>query len=441
MIIRRKTKSSVPLFALLLLLLAGLPTRIPAAEYGYPINNPIEATILSTPPEYRAELPRRIRVKEYETITIFPERKTPEVFWYNHRLRYAIACQERKAPLIFLIAGTGAGYDAEKMKTLQKAFFQAGFHVVCLSSPTHPNFIVAASSNGLPGDSRRDAADLYRVMEKIRQADRLDQRATAYFLAGYSLGGAEAAFVALLDEKKQSFNFQRVLMLNPPVNIYDSAVKIDRMLTDNIPGGIDHFDRFYQHLIHSITNHYVNGDFVDLSYEFFFHAYDQIIPDRNEGKALIGFAFRISLANMLFTADVVTNAGYIVPKNLILFKTDSLTDYYKVASRCEGFGEYARNLLYPAARRREPGLSFEEYIARNSLEAIAGYLERTPKIGLATNADDFILKAGDIDFFKKVFGDRARIWPVGGHCGNLAYRDNVAYMIDFFKNSGLRSGE
>jgi len=53
--------------------------------------------------------------------------------------------QDSPAPLIFIIAGTGAGYNSQKMKVLQRAFFQAGFHVLALSSPTHGHFIVSAT--------------------------------------------------------------------------------------------------------------------------------------------------------------------------------------------------------------------------------------------------------------------------------------------------------
>ncbi len=422
--------------ALLFLWLAGGSSGW-AAEYGYPIKDPIAATILATPPQYRAKLPDKIRVKEYQTITIFPDRQVPDVFWYNAELRYSVAYQENRSPLIFLIAGTGAGYDSEKMKLLQKVFFMAGFHVVCLSSPTHPNFIVAASSNGLPGDSRDDARDLYNVMEKLWQRCPPENKelVSKFYLAGYSLGGAEAAFVAKLDEEKKVFNFAKVLMLNPPVSIYDSAVKIDRMLTDNIPGGISHFNEFYDNIMRKITRHYTNGDFVDLSYNFFYNAYNEIIPSPQEGKAVIGMAFRISLANLIFTADVMSNSGYIVPRNLKLFRTDSLTDYYKVASHCQGFAEYAENLLYPYHRNSgDPNLNFRNYVEQNSLRAIGQYLKNSPKIGLATNADDFILAPGDIDYLKRIFGSRARIYPRGGHCGNLAYKDNVADMIDFFKS-------
>ena len=49
------------------------------------------------------------------------------------------------------------------------------------------------------------------------------------------------------------------------------------------------------------------------------------------------------------------------------------------------------------------------------------------------NADDIILAPGEIEFFRQVFGNRAKIYPRGGHCGNMAYRDNVTYLVDYFK--------
>jgi len=332
-----------------------------------------------------------------------------------------------------IIAGTGAGYDSAKMKMMQRAFFQAGFHVVALSSPTHPNFIVSASSSGMPGDIRSDAADLYNVMEKMLQRSRKKELFSDFYLTGYSLGGSQAAFIAKLDEEKKVFNFKKVLMINPALNIYDSAVKLDKMLVDNIPGGMDHFDDFYTKLMGSITEAYVHGDFVNLSHDFFYKAYDEILPSPEDGKALIGFSFRISLINLLFTSDVMTNSGYIVPKNLKLSRTDSLRDYAKVAARGNGFREYVENIIYPVFKAGEPCLSLREFVDRSSLRTIEGYLKKSSKIGLVTNVDDFILADGDVEYFKQVFGSRAKIYPRGGHCGNMDYKDNVAYMIDFFK--------
>jgi len=429
-----KTKKKLQYLLLTCSLLLAAVSIGQAASYDYPIADPIAATILSTPPAAQAVLPKTIRVKKYQTIDIFPDRDVPDVFWYNKKLRYSVAYHKEKAPVMFMIAGTGAGYDSAKMKMMQKAFFQAGFHVVALSSPTHPNFIVAASSSGMPGDIRSDAKDLYNVMEKMLQKSKKKDLIGDFYLSGYSLGGSQAAFVAKLDEEKKVFNFKKVLMINPALNIYDSAIKLDKMLVDNLPEGKNGFNTFYNKLIGNITDSYVQGDFVDLSLGFFYSAYNEILPTPAEGKAVIGFSFRISLANLLFVSDVMTNSGYIVPKNMKLFKTDSLTNYCKTSARGNGFSEYVENILYPVYKAKDPNLSLRELVNQSSLKTIEDYLQKSDKIGMVTNVDDFILASGDIEYFKQVFGDRAKIYPRGGHCGNMAYKDNVAYMIDFFKS-------
>ena len=69
-----------------------------------------------------------------------------------------------------------------------------------------------------------------------------------------------------------------------------------------------------------------------------------------------------------------------------------------------------------------------------SLHQIETYLRNSPKIGLMDNQDDLILTPEDLAFLKDVFGSRAKIYPYGGHCGNMSYTENVAYMLNFFKN-------
>ncbi|MCD6269868.1 MAG: alpha/beta hydrolase [Deltaproteobacteria bacterium] len=417
-------------------ILLTVPFVASAESYDYPLKDPLTATILSTPVADRARLPKTISAKYYQTIDIFPDRVIPEVFWYNNKLRYSVAAHKEQAPLIFMIAGTGAGYDSGKMKMMQKAFFQAGFHVIALSSPTHPNFIVAASSSRMPGDINSDAKDLYRVMEMIIAQEKLRPLVSVFYLTGYSLGGSQAAFIAQLDEQRRSFKFKKVLMINPALNIFDSAIKIDKMLEDNLPGGMEGLDAFYAKLVHNITVAYVVGDFVDLSHGFFYSAYNDILPGQAERAAVIGISFRISLSNLLFTADVMTRSGYIVPAELNLSATDSLTEYAKSVIYKNGFSEYVENIIYPVYRAKYPGLSLRELVDRSSLRVLEEYLRKSPKIGLVTNRDDFILADGDIEYFQKIMGARVKIYPRGGHCGNMGYKDNVVYMVNFFKESG-----
>jgi predicted alpha/beta-fold hydrolase len=399
--------------------------------YEYPIVNPYEATVVGTPDPYKAPLPEKIRVDTLE-MTVFGDREVPGVFWYWDTFRYSLAYQRSKAPLIFIVAGTGAGYNSANMILLQKVFFKAGFHVVNLSSPTYADFITAASATQVPGNIADDARDLYRVMELAwRQVkDRIE--VSEFYLTGYSLGGAQAAFIAKLDDEKHLFNFKKVLLINPPVSLYTSVGILDKMLVENLPGGLDHFNEFFDAMMQKFAKLYKTMGVVDFQGDFLYDVYKLEPLDEDTLKALIGLSFRLSSSNMIFTSDVVTNSGYVVPKNLVLTTADSTTDYFKVCARTS-FIDYFNQMFYPYFQAHKPGLTKERLIGSVSLKSIEDYLRNTKKIWLVTNEDDLILAPGEVDYLREVFGPRAKIYPNGGHCGNMLYKENVDYMIDFFK--------
>lgn len=399
--------------------------------YEYPITDPLEASLIGTPMEFKAEMPNKVNVKTKE-IRVFKDRKIPDIFWYDENLKFSMAPQKEVAPLIFIIAGTGGDYNSPKVDMLLRVFYQAGFHVVTLSSPTHPSFIVSASSNSVPGNIQEDAKDLYKVMELIWENVRDDITVTEFHLTGYSLGGAQSAFISKLDERREIFNFSKVLMINPPVSLFNSVSILDDLLVNNVPGGLDKMDEFMAETMDQFAKFYTMGNFVDIDEEFLYEALKRFKADPGKLAAVIGMSFRISAADMYFASDVVRNGGYIVPQNLALTSTSSLTDYMITSFRIS-FVDYFNEYFYPYFQSRYPDLSKQDLIASTSLKSIEDYLINSKKIGLVTNQDDFILAPGEIDYLKRIFKSRAKIYPNGGHCGNMDYKDNVAYMIDFFK--------
>jgi hypothetical protein len=98
--------------------------------------------------------------------------------------------------------------------------------------------------------------------------------------------------------------------------------------------------------------------------------------------------------------------------------------------------DYFNEYFYPHFKSKRPGLTREALIAAESLKSIEGYLQSSAKIGVMTNENDFILSPAEIEYLKGVFGARARIYPRGGHLGNLEYRDNIAHMVAFFAAAG-----
>jgi pimeloyl-ACP methyl ester carboxylesterase len=417
---------------LLIACLALLPVPGRAAEvgYGYPIAGAYEATILGTPANLMPTFPAKMRTRQL-VLDVIPDREKPPVFNYDEGLRCTFAYQKMKAPLVFLIPGAGSSDRAPKLLTMMKALYQAGFHVITLPSPTNSNFIISASQSSVPGDLTEDAADLYRAMESAWKQVQGDIEVSSFHLAGYSLGGSEAAFVAKLDEERRVFNFGKVLMINPPVSLYNSVTRIEELLK-LIPGGPKKQGIFFNRMFSKFSQFYMYGNFVAINDDFLYSMYTEKLFNREETAGLIGLTYRINLAGMIFSSDVMTNSGYVVPKNRVLSLTDSLFDYFLVSTHLSFF-DYLNEYFYPYFEKRRPGLTKEAFIQSLSLKSIEGYLGASPKFGVVINENDFILTKGEFDYLRQLFGERAKVYPRGGHLGNLEYKENLAYMVAFFQ--------
>ncbi|VGO22627.1 hypothetical protein SCARR_04712 [Pontiella sulfatireligans] len=404
-----------------------------AAEYDYPVSDAFVATVVGTPTSYRPVPAEKVRVKQYK-LEVFKDQEVPDPLWTQKKLKFSLAYQKHSAPMIFVIAGTGASYQSSKMKFLQNVFYKEGYHVICISSPTHPNFIVSASSSKLPGNVAQDAEDIYRVMELCMEKVKNKVEVTDYYLTGYSLGGTQAAFVSVLDEEKKIFNFKKVLMLNPSVNLINSVTTIDDMLANNIPGGLDNYAAFFDDMMSKVSDEYGKKGYLHFDEDFLYNVYEEHDGQANEGnvKALIGTSFRISSGAMIYVADAMSNGGLIIPPNHVLTRYESTTDFSKVCGRTT-FTDYFNDLFFPHFKKLDPSLTQEQMVENASLTGIKDYLKNTEKIGVMTNADDFILTADEVEFLKQTLAGRSVVYPTGGHCGNIASKAYVEYMINFLK--------
>lgn len=426
--------------ALRVLALAGLllPTAAEARRmgvYDYPFVSPLAATVAATPPANRAVMPTDIEISvlaENRFLRVFPDRAVPEVFWYFGRgLPYALYRQpDRRAPLFFVIGGTGAGYDATKTRVMVRALYQAGFHVVSLPNPTHSSFIVTASEDGVPGRLKEDAADLYRAMRMIAEELEGQVEVDGYYLGGYSLGGTHAAFVSWLDDQEGRLGFEKALVINPPVSLFNSVGILDDMLDRHLRADPQGVSGLIDRIFAQMTELYDVRERIDFSDpNFIYRAYTLLEPPERELEVLIGLAFRLTSNDMGFTSDVMTNAGYVVPKDAQLTATTSLTDVF-----LQGMGlrfiDFFQDVYVPFAIDRRPEVTREELIREASLYAIDGYLRRAERVVMLGTADDVILAPGEIDYLEDVFGERARIFPTGGHCGSMDQREFVAAMLE-----------
>ena len=429
------------LLGCLLISAAAQAVDIDPVEYGYPLHNPFEATIATTPPELRPELPDDADIDQRDySIKLRPEREfdLPANFWAVKKLRYRLAKQDRPAPLIFIIAGTGAHYASSNPELLKKVFYQGGFHVVQLSSPTSYDFMAAASRTATPGISSEDADDLYRAMQAIR-AQHPNLPITEFHLTGYSLGGLHAAFVSHLDESRRAFGFRRVLLLNPPVNLYTSVRNLDRLVQTEVKN-VTNAATFYDQMLGKLTRYFQEKGYIDLN-EALLHDFQQSrqrLSDE-EMAMLIGASFRFSSADIAFTSDLVNHRGLITPPNYPINEGTDITRFFRRALLCD-FDCYMTEQLIPMWRARYDGAGLQQMIDAVSLYALRDYLQNSDKIAVMHNADDIILGPGDLGFLRRTFGPRLTVYPRGGHCGNLNYRANTQAMLDFLRPADAPRG-
>src|SRR5699024_5741897 len=145
------------------------------------------------------------------------------------------------APLVFIIAGTGANATGRQCLRIMRMLYAMNYHAVCLPSPTSVSFMLGAAPDPVPGYMPADVAALYAMMRAVRTdlADEIET--TGYALTGYSLGATEAAFLARYDARyggQNGFDFQRTLLLNPAVSVWESVQRMDTLVAQNLPDGV-----------------------------------------------------------------------------------------------------------------------------------------------------------------------------------------------------------
>ncbi|MCL5040980.1 MAG: serine/threonine protein kinase [Gammaproteobacteria bacterium] len=421
----------------LTLLLAFCAAPAWATNFSFTESNALVASIAGTPAQQRADHADVPAAQQRDLrLQALPERQLPRFMRELNQLTVRLAWQNEPAPLVFLIAGTGSRFDTPRLESLKNALWHAGMHVMLLSSPTNYDFIAAASANGRPGLGPIDAEDLHRVMRMA--AEQAEQQVglevTDYRLAGFSLGALNAAWLDHWDHEQGSFfDFQRVLLMHPPVDLLTSIRRLDGMAQVRLDN-LDNQDGFFEHIFEKLVSYYAEGGGTDIGTGLFydFQASNNALTD-GELALLIGAVFRFSAADITFMSDLISGQGVFAPAMHGLNASTPLTPYLRRALQCN-FGCYIDNLLWPWWQQQNPDGSFEQMAALGSLRTLSEQLA-DPRFGVMTSADDFILSADDYHFLRDTFGPRGRFYPRGGHGGILDHADVVDWMVGFLEGS------
>ncbi|WP_413586748.1 hypothetical protein [Bdellovibrio sp. HCB274] len=374
------------------------------------LKNPFAATITST--LVTAESSNAFN---RGTVTLLPSRKSVPLmeravdFNYSFRLR-----AEKKAPLVFLIPGTGGTSESAGVLLLAEQLFKMGYHVVTVDNPFSWRFAVAGSKSGLPGFTPRDATDLYGALKKVNKALRTDYgvQPQNFSLVGYSLGGLQSLFVNEIDQQTRDFGFKKVLIINPPANLLYAVEKLDALadvknqMTANERQNVSFK---VQRVTTAVTSGKVSlRDPMQMDKIF----KQERFTDK-EMSYLIGNEFHDSLGGLIFSTQQVHDSGILkIPA----------TKYKRNARNAEiakiSFSQYMNQFLLPNLKIRHGNdYTVEQLNFDSSIFRFADSIRANDSLYLVTTVDDLFSKPSDIAWMQKQFGSRALILPFGGHCG------------------------
>jgi len=373
-------------------------------------------------------MPSRVPLAEIN-IALPWARPVPDVLWFDRKLRVWFSAQDKPAPLAIVISGTGSDGNTAKLSILRGALYGAGYHVLTMPSPTFSGFIVSASSTGVAGDLKQDGRDLYAAMQQIVAHLPRKVKITEIDVLGYSLGGANAAVVKALDAAEGKLKIRRALMINPPVSLFSSIGRLDKLFAVSIGTDNDAIDRLYRRLYAELANLYRASDRVQIDEEFLLGAAAAVLKTDAEFSAAIALSFRIDLVNVFFAGDLYAGTGVVVDPKHPPKVGDSLEETQRIL-RNKPFSEYFTKVFAPYYLKQRPNSTAASLIADNRLDIIGDALRNDPDYYAQTNSDDLILDKRELAWLRDTLGSRMAVYDHGGHLGNIGERQQISDMLD-----------
>ena len=396
------------------------------AEYQYPYHDPYLAT--ATIAILNDDGPRL--QSQVVHVPGLPGRNQLPSLEGRGEVSIALYRQNRPAPLIFILPGIGSNPYFGVGPYLASLFYREGSHVVILPSPMTWNFALSASKSGAPGYAPADARDLYEVMQKCLSTlrDRYDVKITAINFIGVSLGALEGAHLSVIDADERKIEIEKYLLVNPPVDLSYARKKLDEWGAIGKNFGRKKSEEIVAKAV-TIVESFAEERRDDPAV---FHRLAKKFASftTEELQFLITGFLQSQLAELVYVTQVIHDQGVLTaPKDEVRKRIQEAKKFT--------FTDYNEKIAVPLWRRQatEPQADLEDYIKRGSLARILDRLRSNSKVHMIHNTDDFLAERKSIEELKEALGDQVKLYPYGGHLGNLWFPENKEYVLRLFRNA------
>jgi len=391
-------------------------TIISEAEYPFPIKDPYISTISSA-----ANVPSA----PYEIVKVEIRKDRRQVPLLEDRNPVPLGLFEQKgknAPLALIISGTGGTALSGNVLLLASQLYLKGYHAITLPDPVSWHYVLGVSESALPGYPLRDATEYYEFIKKVISHLKSEKNIqfSSISLVGYSYGGLLSGFLAKQDESEKAFNFEKVIILNPPLNVKASLMLLDNYYEEykNVP------QERRRYITSELLGIAVRMQESGFKLEAIAEAAKKLQLTPTECQWLIGESFRQSLGDVIYTSQQVKDLGLLKSKASSAKKSERFRE-----ARNIGFREFFIRFIAPSLKpnRQTPTRpEMEKMLQDSDFHTLLPLIKESKNIFVITNKDDFLVTPEDIDLLESTLRERFILYPYGGHMGNLWFPVNKA---------------
>lgn len=395
-------------------------------EYNYPYKNPNVATLTAAimKSQYKESL-NEVKLME---VSVVPGREKTFLFEKRSQLKFGFYPQKQAAPLVFLIADLANTHVTGYMLYMSEMLQQKGYNVVTLSSQLSWNFAVSTSKTGIPGITSEDASDMYEgmqlVLNKVKQYH--SQPITKTGVIGFGFGGLLAAHINSLDAQQKKLNIDRYVLINPVVNVIHAITQIETHAAISKELG----DKKVADLKSKAFNFVYNSLSDKLSVNdsnYFLNLESKFPLAQNEYEFLTGALLRLNVGDTIFATQLVNDLG-VLKSNLTRLNQSAR---HNEANEL-GLVGYLKQIILPYFSKKYPKAL--DLLKQANMNIVRQSLVDNKNVYLIHNADDFLIDADQVTYLENIFeNDRRKIYPLGGHLGNLWYETNKTDLLNMLE--------
>ncbi|MBO7533589.1 MAG: VacJ family lipoprotein [Victivallales bacterium] len=321
------------------------------------------------------------------------------------RLPYTVWLpKKRDGRVVFLLPGIGAWRGSAEMAALAELFVTRGWTVVSISNTYSADYFLHTGGTQLPGRPSVDCIELEMAMGLVK-ADverRFPQKLEGpqeTVVVGLSLGAINTLHLAARTQRRESAcPFNRYVAINPPVDPWHALRVIDSWF--DIPMSWPeetrelHIKETLQKVAGLVENKTISGAPPKLTLD--------------ESRFVVGLNIRLALANLL-----VASREKFAPAELMRYPKTADLSVLKHRALDVSYDDFVNKIL---VREGEDAAALGE---QERLTHLEDALKAADNVFVMHNRNDFLMTAENMAWIEATFGERAVIFPRGGHLGNL----------------------